>query len=145
MIDILFGTYGGSNTWYGLCNTLDFWEEELDRKNLFITMDEDDSAYLLEWVFEKYYDKTINEANMFEHFEHWGENYFEVSMLGQVLKDIDGFCEQVKLHNQGMTIEVSGCRFLRDEVISFYERFVSIVNFLLESYPEYKYLVISGP
>ena len=51
MIDILFGTYGGSNTWYGLCNTLDFWEE-LDRKNLFITMDEDDSAYLLEWVFE---------------------------------------------------------------------------------------------
>lgn len=142
MIDVLFGTYGGSNTWYGLCNTLDFWEEELDRKNIFITMDEDDSAYLLEWIFDKYYDTKINEDG---RLEHWGENYFEVSMLGQVLDDIKEFCKQVKLQNQGMTIVVSGCRFLCDEVISFYERFVSIVNFWLESYPEYKYLVICGP
>lgn len=142
MIDILFGTYCGSNTWYGLCNTLDFWEEELDRKNLFITMDEDDSAYLLEWIFDKYYDKTNNE---YDRFEHWGENYFEVSILGQVLEYIEEFCQQVKLKCQSMTIEVSGCRFLRDEVISFYERFVSIINFWLESYPEYKYLVICGP
>ena len=145
MIDILFGIYCGSNTWYGLCNTLDFGEEDLDIKNIFITMDEDDSAYLLEWIFDKYYDKTINESNMFEHFEHWGENYFEVSMLGQVIEDIQVFCEQIKLRNQGKTIIISQRRYLRDEVISFYERFVSIINFWLESYPEYKYLVICGP
>lgn len=145
MIDILIGTYDASYMSYGLCNTLDFLEEEIDRENLFITMDEDDSAYLLEWIFEKYYDKTINESNLFDYFDHWGENYYEVSMIGKILEEVEEFCESVKLQKQSMTIVVNGCRFLRDEVISFYERFVSIVNYLLESYPQYKYLVICGP
>lgn len=145
MAEIFIGTFNGSNTWYGLTNKSSTFDGValVDKENLFINIDEDDSAYLLEWIFDKYYDKKIN---MYDSLEHWGENYFEILIARKVLEEIDEICKNLKSQDQNSRIEINGCRnYFCYEAVDFYEKFILLVTNILDENPDYKYFVVSGP
>ena len=58
-----------------------------------ISIDEDDSAFLLEEIFVRYFDAKYNQDTYMpaDEFEHWGTNFYLLSVVEQILQELEEF------------------------------------------------------
>lgn len=147
----------------------DFWQKHDDSV---LTLDEDDSAILVEEFFDAFYDEAINRAC---GFEHWGNNFYTPEAIAEILDEMKEFVEILKKNtfderistrilidhvgyifrdNEGFDVfpygknQVEKLKYLdkyKAVVIDFYERFISCMESIIRKNPDYKYFVVSGP
>lgn len=90
------GCVSGATTNYGMIYHNDWqycWNEMGTSNNATITLDEDDSALLLEYYFDKHYEYGLNKDNGEimgrNSFDHYGWNYYSIDTVREILKDIE--------------------------------------------------------
>lgn len=76
-----------SYMWYGIS---DGNSGEVNFK-VHISIDEDDSAFLLEDFFARYFDAKYNQDIYMptDEFEHWGDNFYPLSVVKQILQELE--------------------------------------------------------
>lgn len=87
-IPIYTGEYDDhSYMWYGIS---DGNSGEVNFK-VHISIDEDDSDFLLEDIFARYFDAKYNQDTYMpaDEFEHWGDNFYPLSVVEQILQELE--------------------------------------------------------
>lgn len=87
-IPIYTGEYDDhSYMWYGIS---DGNSGEVNFK-VHISIDEDDSDFLLEDIFARYFDAKYNQDTYMpaDEFEHWGDNFYPLSVVKQILQELE--------------------------------------------------------
>lgn len=103
------GTMGGGTTQYGICIDENIegqycrpWEYWYRKPNCAISVEEDCSEALLEWIFGTFNVKNENEAydtaSLQGEFEHWGENIYPVAVMDDFLRNVYEIYKNLMCH-----------------------------------------------
>lgn len=142
-----------------------------------ISIDEDDSAFLLEEIFVRYFDAKYNQDTYMpaDEFEHWGTNFYPLSVVEQILQELEEFvmllegelnnpriqeiidlnCAIKAYRNISLRICFDDTIPLEEKLIymlpkkavliDFYSSFIYYVRKMIDENPTAEFFVVSGP